>query len=225
MLTNISWKLAKVLVKPSLAISRKLRERQVQRIPRTPLAKEHIQNCSLLLNRKELLEKLPWNGVVAEIGVDQGEFTSEILTITAPEKLHLVDIWGSNRYHAGLLDSVQSRFRNEIQSDKVKIHRNLSLAAAETFEAETFDWIYIDTDHTYETTWQELIHYAPKIKQNGLIAGHDYSMGNWISGNRYGVIEAVHKFCVEHDWELVYLTSEPIESQSFAIRRIADTEA
>lgn len=82
------------------------------------------------------------------------------------------------------------------------------------------DWIYIDTDHSYETTRDELRLYASKVKDGGIIAGHDYVKGNWITTYRYGVIEAVHEFCVGNDWELIYLTAEPLESQSFAIRKV-----
>ena len=35
-----------------------------------------------------------------------------------------------------------------------------------------------------------------------------------------GVIEAVHEFCVEHDWELRYLTVQRLERPSFAISRL-----
>jgi hypothetical protein len=61
---------------------------------------------------------------------------------------------------------------------------------------------------------------APKVKPGGFIAGHDYVMGNWLKVLRYGVIEAVREFCVERDWDLVVLTSESIENQSFSLRRI-----
>ena len=102
----------------------------------------------------------------------------------------------------------------------MKIHRKLSTEAVSDFEDNYFDWIYLDTDHSYELTSVELLKYAAKAKQNGVISGHDYSMGNWVESYRYGVIEAVHEFCVKHDWELIYLTLEPTENQSFAIRRI-----
>ena len=68
-------------------------------------------------------------------------------------------------------------------------------------------------------TAAELRAYAPKLKPGGIMAGHDYSMGNWVKGFRYGVIEAVHEFCVEHDWELRYLTVQRLERPSFAISR------
>jgi hypothetical protein len=100
------------------------------------------------------------------------------------------------------------------------MHRKLSTDAAGDFQDDYFDWIYIDTDHSHKTTLEELLKYASKVKKDGIIAGHDYSMGNWVRSYRYGVIEAVHEFCVVYGWELVYLTLEPIEKQSFAIRRI-----
>ena len=37
------------------------------------------------------------------------------------------------------------------------------------FKDDYFDWIYIDTDHSYPTTIGELEAYAPKIKENGII--------------------------------------------------------
>ena len=66
----------------------------------------------------------------------------------------------------------------------------------------------------------ELRAYAPKLRPGGIMAGHDYSMGNWVKGFRYGVIEAVHEFCVEHDWELRYLTVQRLERPSFAISHL-----
>jgi hypothetical protein len=64
--------------------------------------------------------------------------------------------------------------------------------------------------------------YARTIKWGGIIAGHDYSKGNMINGYRYGVIEAVHEFCIAHNWELLYLTVDYPEVPSFAIRRVSE---
>jgi hypothetical protein len=43
-----------------------------------------------------------------------------------------------------------------------------------------------------------------------------------INGYRYGVIEAVHEFCIAHNWELLYLTVDYPEVPSFAIRRVSE---
>jgi hypothetical protein len=179
-----------------------------------------VQNCELLLNRTELLEKMKPHSIVAELGVDEGTFSRSIYELTHPQNLHLIDTWSTDRYHGGKFDAVQSAFQAEIEDDLVHIHRKLSTEAVYDFDDGYFDWIYIDTDHSYETTRDELRFYAPKVKPDGVIAGHDYGKGNWITTYRYGVIEAVHEFCVKENWELIYLTAEPIESKSFAIRRI-----
>ena len=191
-----------------------------KQIPKVPLARKHMKNCELLLDRSEMLSKLKKRGKVAEIGVAQGEFSELILKITEPDLLHLVDVWNSKTYHAGLFKKVADKFKNLIDEGRIQILRKLSTDAAADFDDNYFDWIYIDTDHSYATTREELVKYAPKVKHDGIIAGHDYTMGIWSSLNRYGVIEAVHEFCVKYEWELVYLTVEPTENQSFAIRRI-----
>jgi hypothetical protein len=193
------------------------REKQ---IPKVALQNRHVQNCKLLLNRDELLRAMPKEAVVAEIGVDEGNFSKLINRICRPSKFHLIDIWGTDRFHDGKFEGVKTYFTDEINRGVVAITKKISIEAAQDFEDQYFDWIYIDTDHMYETTRDELRFYAPKIKPGGIIAGHDYVKGNWISSLRYGVIEAVHEFCVKYDWELLYLTAEPIENNSFAIRKI-----
>lgn len=189
-------------------------------IPSIPLGRENMQNCKLLLNRSELLTRLKKRGKIAEIGVAQGEFSEQILRITEPDSLHLIDVWNSRRDGPGPFEKVTARFREQIDNGRVQIHRKWSIDAAEDFEDNYFDWIYIDTRHSYDTTSQELVKYSSKVKHDGVIAGHDYTMGDWNRLTRYGVIEAVHEFCVKHRWKLVYLTIDTRENQSFAIKRI-----
>lgn len=197
-----------------------MRQKEVNIIPNIPLLTKHIENCQMITNRTELLELLPKNGSVAELGVATGCFSSDILEYNHPKKLHLVDIWGSNRYNEGLLKNIETKFDNKIQSGQVTIHRNLSQQAAQDFQDNYFDWIYIDTTHSYQQTKLELQLYSAKMKAEGIIAGHDYMMGNWSKTFKYGVIEAVQEFCVENNYRFKYLTMDMSENQSFAIERI-----
>lgn len=189
-------------------------------IPKLDLEEKHISNLKVLTNRTVLLGTLPKNGIVAELGVNKGEFSQEILSISNPQVLHLVDVWGSERYHDGLRSHVQSMFQNQIYVGKIKIHQGYSTDLASIFDNGYFDWIYIDTDHSYQVTKDELYAYKDKIKPRGFIAGHDYSQGNWGKILRYGVMEAVHEFCIREDWELIYLTTDMSNNPSFAIRKI-----
>ena len=191
-----------------------------QLIPKIPLHEKNINNCQIVLNRQALLSKLKSNGIVAEIGVDTGEFSALIKEKTHPSVFHLIDIWGSERYDTRKYNYVLERFEKQIKNGEVIVHRKRSLEAVNDFTDYYFNWIYIDTVHNYETTRDELKAYSNKVKHDGIIAGHDYTMGGYVEEVRVGVIEAVHEFCVEHNWEIVYLTIDPIEKQSFAIKRI-----
>ncbi len=189
-------------------------------IPKIELSKKHIGNAKILLNRKELITLLPKNGNVCEIGVDEGSFSEQIINVNKPKKLHLVDIWITKRYDKKKKSDVETKFNKHIADGKVEIHNGYSTEIFDQFSDNYFDWIYIDTDHTYETTKKELLLFSSKVKSDGLIVGHDFIKGNWNGMVRYGVIEAVYEFCVNHNWEIIYLTMELGENPSFAIKKI-----
>jgi hypothetical protein len=191
-------------------------------MPKIPISDIHVDGGRLISNRLAMLELLPKDGVVAELGVDSGDFTEKILNINNPKKLELVDIWGSARYNDAKFDSVCKKFSQYIKDNKVSITRKLSTEAAESFDDNYFDWIYIDTNHSYQTTKEELHAYKHKVKDAGFIAGHDYVMGNWNKPSKYGVMEAVAEFCVQENWKIVYLTADISENNSFVITRISN---
>lgn len=195
------------------------RQAAVAETPKVILEAHHVMNSKMLPSRRGLLEMLPKGGVIAELGVNEGDFSAQILEVCQPRELHLVDIWGCERYHGGLFERVTRRFQPQIDAGVVHLHRMLSLEAAGRFKDATFDMVYIDTVHDYPNTRDELRAYAPKVKADGLLAGHDYSMGNWVAAWRYGVIEAVHEFARDHDWQIAALTVNYPEGPSFALRR------
>lgn len=190
------------------------------KIPLSQLQHKHIGHLKALPSRLTLLDNLPKHAVVAEIGVDTGEFSEAILKYNNPKKLHLIDAWASSRYHKGKRDFVVDRFSSAIADGQVVLHEGYSTDRAVDFPDGYFDWIYIDTDHSYKTTLAELELYRTKVKPNGYIAGHDFIIGNWTGLVRYGVIDAVYEFCIKYNWELVYLTMEHKAHPSFAIRKI-----
>lgn len=193
-----------------------------KRMPSFEFEQKHIANTRPLLTRKDLLEMMPKNAVVAEIGVDKGDFSRMIMDICSPSKLHLVDIWGDARYNQEKRRGVESMFASEITSGQVEINLGLSTDVVTQYADDYFDWIYIDTDHSYKTTYAELCAYAPKVKPGGIIAGHDYIVANWDGLVRYGVVEAVYQFCVEQNWELIHVTMENHGQRfpSFALKKI-----
>lgn len=196
------------------------RIRQSAAIPKVELQKKHLSNLRVVTDRQAFLENFPHGGVVAEMGVASGDLSAMILNTCKPEVLHLVDFWGSDRYASGRT-RVEDRFKKEIETGRVVINLGLSTEVLPRFPDRFFDWIYIDTDHGYEVTAAEMELARTKVKQGGNIAGHDYVTGNWDGGVRYGVVEAVHEFCVKYNWELILLTHETDRHLSFAVREIA----
>ena len=195
------------------------RTRQSRQIPYTELQAKHLEHLKTIVNRETLLEYLPKQGVVAEVGVLKGDFSQLILSKCQPKQLHLIDVWAGKE---GLenLEEVKKRFSAEIRNGQIILHQGLSANVLKQFPNGCFNWIYLDTDHTYQSTATELKLSAQILNINGLILGHDYLTGNWNGGVRYGVVEAVNEFCVQEGWEFIFLTAETHRHLSYGIKII-----
>lgn len=171
-----------------------------------------------------MLQLMPVNSVIAEIGVFTGEFSAKIMDITRPAQLHLIDAWPNepiqsegqriNGYEAYQLAA--QRFRNEIESGRIVLHRKLSAYASQAFENEYFDWIYIDAGHYYEAVKCDLKFWYPKVKRGGFITGHDY-----VNKPGYGVIQAVNEFVRKCPVVFAALTQEKGGSLSWILKKLA----
>lgn len=188
----------------------------------TRLELAHTAGCVVLPDRLHLLDRMPKCARVAELGVAFGDFSREILQRTEPRRLFLIDSWASERYQAGLQD-IRERFAEEIESGRVIVKRALSADALREFAPGTLDWVYIDTNHTYETTLEELALCDSILGNEGRIAGHDFCTGNVIDAIPYGVVEAVTKFCKDASWRFEYLTVESRGHFSFCLKRLKAT--
>jgi Methyltransferase domain len=162
---------------------------------------------------KRLSELLPESCHGVEVGVFQGDFSSQILKIVNPTTLILVDPFESNTeltYGAELqylptaystdkdYYNVMERFEKEITSGQVAVSRKYSLDAANDFYSRMLDFVYIDASHLYEDVKNDLIAWMPKVKSGGLICGHDYT-----HYSNFGVIQAVDEFCMEAGYEMI----------------------
>jgi predicted O-methyltransferase YrrM len=53
--------------------------------------------------------------------------------------------------------------------------KSFSWEAAAKFENNSIDFCFIDADHSYEAVKKDILAWLPKIKNGGIISGHDYS--------------------------------------------------
>lgn len=166
-----------------------------------------------LKGRLKVLSLLPPGSIGVEVGVHTGDFSAHILKLVKPAKIFLIDPWKYEpdpRYRNSLYGSknkqeqvelderyqqVVDRFSEDIEAGKVTILRQLSVEAAQQFDSESLDWVYIDGNHLYEFVKQDLQLYFPKIKPGGFLCGDDYGIKGWWES---GVMKAVDEFKAEH---------------------------
>jgi len=121
----------------------------------------------------------------AELGVQRGKFSKDLLGVwsaynISPEYL-LVDVWkplGNYFDGANVNESAQERIYEAAKEAtsiyNTQICRNLTVTCAERAPNDSFDFIYVDARHDFKGVMMDLEHWFPKLKQGGVIAGHDY---------------------------------------------------
>lgn len=153
-----------------------------------------------------------YGGVGAEIGVQKGFFSHALLHTLQPEQLHLIDPWyllgdewswatGSKSTRKALAN-IRHWFRREMAIQRVVVHVGLDEAVLPTFPDNFFDWVYLDTSHSYDQTKQELALLASKVKRSGVILGDD-----WFSDPSHpfhGQYVAINEFVDESAYQFVY---------------------
>jgi hypothetical protein len=68
--------------------------------------------------------------------------------------------------------------------------RAASVMASSAYEDKSLDFVFIDAGHTYDDVHADITAWLPKVKQGGILAGHDYS-------NSEGVRQAVHELLTD----------------------------
>jgi len=125
----------------------------------------------LLKNKKDL--------VGVEIGVLAGSHAlKNVRKIRFLKTLYLVDPyfiykagglkWDNERYEEVAKEKLQK------YNDKIIWIKATSAKAVIHFKDESLDFAYIDANHEYEFTLEDTELWTPKVKQSGIVGGHDH---------------------------------------------------
>lgn len=163
-------------------------------------------------SRNETLFDVPKSGIGAELGVHRGDFSVTLYHTCKPKLLYLVDLWEPMFPQLGYYrwDSYESlvgkKFEEEIKNGLVKLVKSRTVDFLRTLSDSSLDWVYLDSDHTYLNTQDELREIHRVLKPSGIIMGHDLCTEPKAWGT--GVPRAVLEFVQDRKMTIESLTNE-----------------
>lgn len=137
------------------------------------------------------------------LGQSAAYMATEITNSNKKIDFYCVDLWENNEEYKNENVVIENKFYDtflkniEPVKDFIKPIKSASLDAVNHFEDEYFDFIFIDAAHDYENVKKDIESWFPKIKKNGIFAGHDYV------NTHDGVIKAVNEWSRNNNKEII----------------------
>lgn len=107
----------------------------------------------------------------AEIGVYGGHYSRYLLNTIPDLKLYSIDSW-MGKY-----------WKHELAARRIlagypgcTIIKGMSVDVAKTIPDNSLDFVYIDANHTPKCVSEDIIAWEPKVRQGGIVSGHDYQL-------------------------------------------------
>lgn len=143
--------------------------------------------------------------VGVEIGVAFGGHSEAILRWTEVARLYGVDPYENQPGYDDPMNLPQGEFDELYRFTTNRLskfgdrYRHLRTYSAEALQAipDLVDFIYIDADHSYEGVYRDLCMWYGKVREGGVIGGHDYGHTNFP-----GVAQAIDEFFGRLGWKV-----------------------
>lgn len=138
----------------------------------------------------------------AEVGVERGVFSKALLRANPLLHLYGIDPWAAlpdYRVHLTqeFMDAMYDEVCRRLASYNWTPIRAMSRDAASQIPDRSLDFVYIDANHAYEYTMEDLEIWTKKVRVGGIISGHDYTTER--QRERNDVVRAVHTWTKAHD--------------------------
>ncbi len=141
----------------------------------------------------------------AEIGVAFGGHSEAILSTTGVGRLYSVDMFRHDPAYHDPLNFTQEQFDQLypfVQSRLSRFGDRCELVRLESGDAarslpDELDFVYLDANHSFEGVFRDLGLWAEKVRDGGIIGGHDYGHPDFP-----GIRIAVDNFCRRFGWTI-----------------------
>lgn len=156
-----------------------------------------VENSLTLI---DLIKKYNWTKG-AELGVRRGDLSEALLKEVPNLHMTLVDLWKVSADHgilslpgeeAGQMEPNMNITLAKMEPFKGRytIVRELTTEAALKIPNKSLDFVFIDATHTYDHLMADINAWKDKVKDDGIICGHDYHPSFDEGGMIRGVKEA-----------------------------------
>ncbi len=130
-----------------------------------------------------------------------------------PKELYLIDIFqgimgsgdkdGDNFEKISLDESYENLKKHFEHNNNVKIIKGFTVNELSKIEDNYLDFVYVDAGHEYHDVKNDLEVSYKKVKNGGIIMGHDYNKDTFA-----GLCLAVDEFCEKYGLNIKYLTKD-----------------
>jgi hypothetical protein len=149
--------------------------------------------------------------IIAEIGVAFGGHLEKIMSDTATEKAYAIDPYflyesSTDSFSYQEINYTQADYDNLFKfaserlkkfGNKVDFLRESSTDASKKIDDNYLDLVFIDAEHTFDALRKDIEAWFPKVKNGGIVSGHDYNHGNFPDVKRL-----VDEWCEEKNYDL-----------------------
>lgn len=116
----------------------------------------------------------------AEIGVERGLYSVKLCQANSGLKLHCVDplkAYKGYREHVSQdkMDGFYVELQERLKGYDCRFHRDFSMNVVGKFPNGILDFVYIDGNHDFQNTTNDIVEWSKKVRSGGIIAGHDYN--------------------------------------------------
>jgi len=117
----------------------------------------------------------------AEVGAHTGQTTSYLATNCKNlKRLYAVDLWAkppiqcSDQYDGWDFVKSEITFKNRTKGMQcIHVLKGVSWEIVQMVPDNSLDFVFIDADHKYESVFKDIKAWTPKLKDGGMISGHD----------------------------------------------------
>lgn len=143
-----------------------------------------------------------------EVGTDRGGYAKDILERMPFVDLYTIDPWlpyneGDEVKDVEKMKEIEAEARETLSVyPNCTIIKDTSMNTVQVFDDNSIDFVFIDGDHEFDGVYEDIVEWTKKVKPGGIVVGHDYKEDAF---RKYGVIEAVNKYCQENNIETLYI--------------------